>query len=309
MQAGANQAMTISRQVTGDTTNLPFIQYCARVQRNSGQTGTGAMGFANSFETVNSQPFAGKTVNVSFYARKGADYSPTSSVLQVNLYSGTGTDQSINTAGYTGVSAVIQENKTLTTTWQRFTTTAQTVSSSATELALQFAFTPSGTASTNDYFEVTGVQLDIGSVALPFRTAGVSYQQELALCQRYYETSYNYTQAAGTNLGSTTPSDWAMSVAQMTVGGTAGIQRSRSVPQPYAVNKRIVPTIRFWDGGGNLSKYTAADVNGGFVSNNNSLDAFGGPASLNNKNFSWQTVAASATHAYCAIFWEASAEL
>ena len=31
--------MTISRQATGDTTNLPFIQYCARVQRDSGGVG------------------------------------------------------------------------------------------------------------------------------------------------------------------------------------------------------------------------------------------------------------------------------
>ena len=35
---GASQALTVSRQATGDTTNLPNIQYCARVQRNSGQT-------------------------------------------------------------------------------------------------------------------------------------------------------------------------------------------------------------------------------------------------------------------------------
>jgi hypothetical protein len=189
MQTGTNQAMTISRQATGDTTNLPFIQYCARVQRNSGQTGTSGMGFANSFETINSIPFAGKTVNVSFYARKGADYSATSSVLQVSLYSGTGTDQSINTAGYTGVSAVIQENKTLTTTWQRFTTTAQTISSSATELAFQFGFFPTGTAGTNDYYEVTGVQLEVGSVATPFDTYATTVQGELAACQRYYQTN------------------------------------------------------------------------------------------------------------------------
>ena len=186
LQTGGNQACTVSRQATNDTTNLPSIQYCARVQRNSGQTGTGAQGFANSFESINSIPFAGKTVNVSFYARAGANYSPTSSILQVNLYYGTGTDQNINVAGYTGVAAVIQENKTLTTTWQRFTTTAQTVSTSATELALQFAFTPTGTAGTNDYFEITGVQLEVGSVATPFHTFSTTIQGELAACQRYY---------------------------------------------------------------------------------------------------------------------------
>lgn len=34
---GASQAITISRQPTADTTNLPNIQYCLRYQRNSGR--------------------------------------------------------------------------------------------------------------------------------------------------------------------------------------------------------------------------------------------------------------------------------
>jgi hypothetical protein len=34
---------------------------------------------------------------------------------------------------------------------------------------------------------VTGVQIDIGSVALPFRTYAATIQGELAACQRYYQ--------------------------------------------------------------------------------------------------------------------------
>jgi hypothetical protein len=181
---GANQASTVSRQTTGDTTNLPAIQYCGRFQRNSGQTGTGTQYLSNAFESINSIPFAGKTVTLSFYARKGADYSPTSSALTAKLYSGTGTDQQSNT-GYTGAVAHINTTATLTATWQRFTASA-TVSSSATEISIEFSWTPTGTASTNDYFEVTGVQLDVGSVALPFRTYAATIQGELAACQRYY---------------------------------------------------------------------------------------------------------------------------
>jgi len=47
---------TVSRQTTGDTTNLPFIQYAARVQRDSGNTGTSPIYFGQSFESVNSIP-------------------------------------------------------------------------------------------------------------------------------------------------------------------------------------------------------------------------------------------------------------
>ena len=108
----ASQASTVSRQTTGDTTNLPTIQYCARVQRNSGQTGTGSMIFGQSLETTNSIRFAGQTVTLSFYARKGANYSPTSSILNANIYTGTGTDQSRIAASYTGDVQALTSNVT-----------------------------------------------------------------------------------------------------------------------------------------------------------------------------------------------------
>jgi hypothetical protein len=183
-----NGAVTVSRQATGDTTNLPSIQYGLRFQRNSGQTGTGNQGIFYSQETVNSIPFAGKTVTLSFYARRGANFSPTSNILQASLQTGTGTDENIVSAngfaGYTGVATPLNADVTLTTTWQRFTVTG-TLSSSMTELGLKFFINTTGTAGANDWFEVTGVQVDVGSVALPFRTYAATIQGELAACRRY----------------------------------------------------------------------------------------------------------------------------
>ena len=181
-RAGSGGA-TITRQATGDTTNLPNIQYCARVSRDSGNTATGAINFTNGFESANSIPFAGKTVTISFYARKGANYSATSSLLSVVLQTGTGTDQ--NYWGYTGSAVPLSATVTLTTTWQRFTQTV-TLASTATELGLNFQFTPVGTAGAADYYEITGVQLELGSYATTFSRAGGTIQGELAACQRYY---------------------------------------------------------------------------------------------------------------------------
>jgi hypothetical protein len=181
----ANQASTVSRQSTNDTTNLPTIQYCARVQRNSGQTGTGSMIFGQSLETSNSIRYVGQSVTLSFYARKGADYSATSSALSANIYTGTGTDQSRVAASYTGDAQALTTSVTLTTTWQRFTVSG-TIGATATELAVIFISSMTGTASTNDYYEVTGVQLELGTTASTFQTATGTIQGELAACQRYY---------------------------------------------------------------------------------------------------------------------------
>ena len=195
-RSGWASGATLSRQLTGDTTNLPFIQYCARVGRDSGNTGTADISFSTSTETVNAIPFAGKTVTISYYARRGANYSGASNNLGAYVFTGTGTDQNaIN--GYTGaVTAINNTGSTvLTTTWQRFTASA-TLASNVTEIAASFAYTPVGTAGAADYFEITGVQLEIGSVATPFSRAGGTLSGELTACQRYYQ---RYSQTAATN--------------------------------------------------------------------------------------------------------------
>ena len=181
----SSTAFTISRQATGDTTNLPNIQYCARIQRNSGATATTYMYLSQSFETVNSIPFAGKTVTYSFYARKGADFSDGTSVLRIGVNSGTGTDQNW-LVSYTGDAAVIAGTTlTLTTTWQRFTYTG-TVATTAKELTVWFEHRASGTAGANDYYEITGLQLEVAASASAYSPNTSTYQAELAACQRYY---------------------------------------------------------------------------------------------------------------------------
>jgi hypothetical protein len=187
--AGAN---TISRQVTGDTTNLPFIQYCLRVARDSGQTGTNTVYLANGFESVNSIPLAGKTVVLSFYARAGANYSSASNALLANVITGTGTDQNV-ISGLTGGVNAISQTATLTTTWQRFTYSA-TLAATATQVAVRFDRTPVGTAGANDYYEITGVQLEVANTASPYAPNCPTFATELAACQRYF-----YLSASGTS--------------------------------------------------------------------------------------------------------------
>jgi hypothetical protein len=199
--------MTVTRQATADTTNLPFIQYCARLQRDSGNSSTQYLEITESFESFQSIPLAGKTVTLSFYGRKGADYTAASDALTFRLVTGTGTDQNLVTAGYTGQSDTINATATLTSTWQRFSATA-TLPSTVTEMGVRFRYTPVGTASTNDFFEITGVQVEVGAIPTQFSRAGGTIQGELAACQRYYfranSTSGYKTLAAGYGSGTNT---------------------------------------------------------------------------------------------------------
>jgi hypothetical protein len=227
---------TVTRQTTGDTTNLPFIQYCMRVSRDSGNTGTNVRYLNSPMETVNSIPLAGKTVTFSFYARKGATFSGS---IVGNLVTGTGTDQNPLVV-YTGAAIAATTTPTLTTTWQRFTATG-TFPATATEYAVAVDWTPTGTAGATDYFEVTGVQVDVGSVALPYRRNGATLQGELAACQRYF-----YNMVSGNSLA---------------IGNGAYFNPSNliGITVRYPVFMRVAPTLVNTSG----TDYYAAEGNGG----------------------------------------------
>ena len=236
---------TVSRQVTGDTTNLPNIQYCARVQRDSGNTSTAEVRLAQAFETVNSIPLAGQVVTLSFYARRGANYSSASNFLGSQIIIGTGTDQNALTGGYTGQSTLSSATPTLTTTWQRFTQTA-TIPATATEITTLFTYTPVGTAGAADFFEITGVQLELGSYATTFSRAGGTIQGELAACQRYYvQSSVNGVNNSG---GAGTVSGIAPST-QLLVTGIR-----------FPVQMRVAPTVVLGTNGANTPRSSLSGV-------------------------------------------------
>jgi hypothetical protein len=183
--SSASSSYTISRQLTSDSTNLPFIQYCMRIARGSGLAGTNV--FVNqTFESVNSTLYAGKTVTYSFYARAGAGNTQT---VTANVYTQTGTaDLNVNTAG--SWSTPLTGGITLSTTWTRYTLTG-TIGSTVTQIALGWQLsTASSSVTSTDYVEITGVQLELGNVATPYRPNQPTYQAELAACQRYYYRVY-----------------------------------------------------------------------------------------------------------------------
>jgi hypothetical protein len=175
---------TISRQTAG----LAGFTYSQRVQRDSGNTNTQNTQLVQIIESPTATSLQGQFVTVSFWAKAGANYSVSSSNITVVLYAGTGTDQNPYTSGYTGQTTPISTSQAITTSWARYSfTTSAALASTVTELTLAIqsgAFI--GTAGANDWFEVTGVQVESGSQATPFTRAAETLQGELAACQRYY---------------------------------------------------------------------------------------------------------------------------
>jgi hypothetical protein len=178
----ANTGATVSRQTgTGE------FQYVVRLARNSGSTSTPAIGITQPVAIEEATQFAGKTVTLSFYARAGANFSAASSAMSVSFYSGTGsTDTNRANFAYTGDVTVLNTTQVITSTLTRYSFTF-TLGSTVTQFQPFFSFTPVGTAGANDWLEITGVQLEVGSVPTTFRRAGGTLAGERSACMRYYQ--------------------------------------------------------------------------------------------------------------------------
>jgi hypothetical protein len=217
----ASGAAGLSYTATQSTDKPDGFRYSLKVQRTAGNTTASEIYLWQDIETNNAISYAGKTVTVSFYAKKGANFSAGSSSLGMAFRSGTGTDQTQYYASYTGQADVVTGTATLTTSWQRFSFTG-TVATTATELGFNVYYTASGTAGADDSFFITGVQVEIGSVATNFTRTGGSIQGELAACQRYY---WRASAAATSNVLST----------MGTAYNTSGVIMSWQNPVPMRV--------------------------------------------------------------------------
>jgi hypothetical protein len=211
---GTTTTRTISRQAFTPGT-APVAGYEGNYFLRYAQTTAGNNSY--NFLTTrleNVTTFAGQTVTLSFWAKADSARTVSSSVTQ-NFGSG----------GSGSVSNGIQSNS-LTTSWQRFTSTFTMASISGktigTSSFLELTFTlPNGAITpTIDFW---GVQLEAGSVATAFQTATGTIQGELAACERYY---WRVTGA----------------VTYIASGGIAGGTTTAYVQVKHPTTMRVTPT-------------------------------------------------------------------
>ena len=219
--SGTGLNITISRD-----TNVPnaTFSYSQKVQQlSTSATSVTQFAVAQSIETNQVSGLYGKTATVSFWYKSnltGNHY--------LRIYTGSQTG---------GADSATAFNITTANTWQYVTVTtsnfanvtAITNYSFGAQLDIGYRVYQGGSSVTitaNDYFQFTGFQLELGSVATVFQTATGTVQGELAACQRYYFRN---------NSGSTNYTWFAWGIGQ---GGTDALW---SIQNP--VTMRTTPTV------------------------------------------------------------------
>jgi len=202
---GASSSISVSQQPQAAVAGFGQALQFGRAAANAN---TATISLGQVVETLDSIRCQGQPVTLSFWAQAGANWSPANGALNVQLASGTGTNQSAANmvagtwTGQTSLTLTPQQNispnsspatsvltpaaniaQQITTTWTRYAFTG-TVPAGCTQLGVLFNATPAGTAGAADFVQIMGIQLEIGAQATPFEHRDV--EVELAIAQRYF---------------------------------------------------------------------------------------------------------------------------
>ena len=227
-------AYCLDRWITNPTTANTTVQRVAGPSgfdyalRISGASGNASAQIMQRIEAVNCSDLAGGAITVSFTAS-----ASTSTTVNVSYAYPSAVDN-WGSGTYTAGSAV-----TVTTSAMRYSVTFASLPANVSNgLALLFSVNSGlGSGAT---LTITGVQLEPGTVATPFERR--SYGQELALCQRYFES----TKATG--------SFYTFRAYNLSNSN------NNLYPVSFKVTKRSAsPTITLFDAAGNSGKVQIFD--------------------------------------------------
>lgn len=225
--SASTQVTVIKETAAADTIPASGLYASMRVQRPSAQTGTGAVCVGQVLDKVAANDLIGLNAVLSFYALAGANLSSLNSnlVATVAYYTAadsatpgtnTGTFAAGTITGYqaavagassgtTGTVASGAATVPVSTTWTRYSVyapipTANASGTAVTGVGISICFTPVGTAGTNDWIELEGVQLQaMPSAVTSALAAGVTsptgFERRTAAEEAVYQQYY--TQSGG----------------------------------------------------------------------------------------------------------------
>ena len=229
---------TVSR-ISGPTGQA----YGMWVKRDSGNSSTTLIYVYQALETIDTYQFAGQTAYLKLTMKAGANFSAASSAVGVRVIYGTGTDESPDTT-WTGQTDALNTSQVITTTSTSYNFDSISIPTTATQIKVVLTFTPVGTASTNDWFEISAAQLSVdpapGYERLP-------YAETLALCQRYYQTGTGYWYGmvtTGVSFGSSQSLPVRMRTTPTMAFTNVSNTSFASTPGSYAIDSQTVAIAR-----------------------------------------------------------------
>ena len=207
-------------------------------------------GIAQIIENANCYDAIGGNVTISFQAKVSATANLDNIKCAIVAWSGTAdtvTSDIISAWGVEGTNPTLIANATyentpanlgVTTSFATYSVTANVDTASTSNIIL-FIWSDVTTTALGEFLYITNVQLEKGSTATSFEYR--SYTSELALCQRYYEKTFDMPTAPAQNLTyqgaiGACPSNVASSVGLFIVWKFAVTKRSTPSMTSYSVS-------------------------------------------------------------------------
>jgi hypothetical protein len=217
---GAGATRSVSRQtltpgsITGYESAF-FLRY------NQSVAGTSATFNIIDQRIEDVRILAGQTVTVSFWAKADSTRTITSSIQQI-----------FGTGGSSEVAGLASGNINITTSWTRYsyTGTLESISGKTIGTDSYAAFRINLPINTTFTVDIWGVQVERGSIATEFEQRFIN--DELRMCQRYYEKSYGSNVNPGTI---TDDGQWIITPGAIATGAiAANFTIHYVVPKRYA---------------------------------------------------------------------------
>jgi hypothetical protein len=197
--------------------------------RFTGAASVSAIGFGQRIEQLNSADLAGTTATLSVDLANSVLTTVTWTAFYAN------TADAFGTLASPTRTQIATGTFTVNSTVSRYSTQISIPSAATTGVEILFTVG----AQTSGNWTIGNVQLEPGAVATPFERR--SFGQELALCQRYYETVQ------------------AVAYMPYTVSGVPAM-----LPAFFKVEKRATPTMSLVSGSGTRFSQTSEITRGGF---------------------------------------------
>jgi hypothetical protein len=264
--------------VTQDTTTVPTNgQFAIALDV---ETVNKKFGIATIIENKDVIGLVGNTVTFSFKAKVSATTKLDNVKAAIVAWSGTAdtvTSDIVSAWGAEGTNPTLIANATyentpanlnLTTSYATYSITAA-VDTASTQNLILFIWSDVTDTTAGDFLYIAESKLELGSTATAFVYSGQTFQGEVAACQRYYEKSYEIQTAPGTV---------TLTSIYTSPGSNFNTTSFISGNVQYRVNKRVNPTLTFYDRAGNVGKCSRSVPGTGNTDNQNIESELSGSA-------------------------------